>query len=276
MKKNISPIVPSILLLYFAYSFSFILFLAIHELGHALVGLIKGYIIERFVVHPFFVSYVLLDPPTVSLESAAAGTICALSVSFVLFILLWKRRSISSLSFLMIFPVTLVMQGIEATGGMANPSSDMSWVMYFTGLPAILFYVFGCVLIVLGIFFFLLLFPLIGLAPEDKKSFFVVPIGISLYSCLVVIFSNVFEPVSHEIALNEPVGYALTRAYNYLIIGVLLGVILSILYFKFYHKYFHRLPQSLQTEKVFVTSKDVRIPGIISTLFIVLLLLFLS
>ena len=36
------------------------MFTAIHELGHAIVGLIKGYTITRFVVHPFLISHGML------------------------------------------------------------------------------------------------------------------------------------------------------------------------------------------------------------------------
>lgn len=275
-QKKYTSVFQSLLLLFFAYAIAFILYFAIHESGHALVGLAKGYTIERFVVHPFFTSYVLLKPPTVTLEGALAGTVMALSVSFVLWILLWNRRSISSLPFQMIIPITLVMQGIEATVGMTNPTSDMSWVLYFTGLPAILFYVFGFILLGLGVFIFLSLFPLLGLVPEDKKSLFVIPAGISLYSGLVVLFAYFFEPVSHEQALNVPLGYAITRAYTYLIIGVLLGVVLTVVYVTLYRRYVRRLPRTLQTEKVTLAWRDIRIPGVLAAVFVVLLLLFFN
>jgi hypothetical protein len=57
--KNHSSVFQSILLLFFSYTLAFIMSLAIHELGHATVDLIHGATITRFVVHPFFASYVI-------------------------------------------------------------------------------------------------------------------------------------------------------------------------------------------------------------------------
>ena len=167
--KKYSSAFQSILLLLFSYATAFIMESALHELGHAIVGLIKGYTIESFVVHPFLMSHVILDPPTASIEGGIAGVALSLSVSSLIGILFWKRRSISNLPLQMLFPTALIMSGIEFTINMIEPSSDINGVMQFTGLPAILFYVIGIVLLSLGIFFYNSLFPLLGLVPEDRK-----------------------------------------------------------------------------------------------------------
>jgi hypothetical protein len=174
----------------------------------------------------------------------------------------------------MLFPTALILQGIESSIVLTDPSSDFYHIMQATGLPAILFYAIGFVLIGLGIFFYSSLFPLLGLAPEDKKSLLVVPAGISLYSVLVVIYAYLFEPTSHEAALHLPVGYAIIRANNFLIIGGILGVILAVVYTTLYRRFYRRLPPSLQTEKVNLTWRHLLIPGLLSTVLVVLGLLF--
>jgi ABC-type lipoprotein release transport system permease subunit len=62
----------------------------------------------------------------------------------------------------------------------------------------------------------------------------------------------------------------------FLIIGGILGVILAAVYTTLYGRFYRRLPPSLQTEKVDLTWRDLRIPGVLFTVLMALGLLLSS
>jgi hypothetical protein len=258
---NYSSALQSILLLFFSYFVAYFLSLVIHEVGHGIMGLIKGYAFIGIFANPFLGAYAKIIPGTPSLEGAISGEAFELLVCSSISTIFWKHRSSTNLPLQMLFPTALVFQGVENTIALATPMADFNYVMNVTGLPAVVFYVIGIIFICLGIFIFNLLFPLLGLGPEDRKSLVVVPIGLSLYDLLVVIFAYLFAPA------------AIARGYMFLIIGGILGVILAVVYMTLYRRFYRRLPPSLQTEKADLTWRDLRIPGLLFTVLMVLGLL---
>jgi hypothetical protein len=263
-QKNYSSISQPILLLLFSYFSAYYLQLVIHELGHGIVGMIKGYAFVGIFANPFLGAHAEIIPGTASLEGAISGEVFLLLVSSIIAIMLRKRQSSSNLPLLMIFPTALIFQGIENTIALADPMSDFNYVMNITGLSVAVFYAIGIIFICLGILVFTSLFPLLGLGLEDRRSFIVVPFGLSLYNVLVVIFAYVFAPAS------------IARGYMFLVIGASLGVILAVVYTTLYPRFYHWLLPYLHTERANLAWKDLRMPGILFAVLMVLGLLFFS
>jgi hypothetical protein len=164
---NIIFIIQAILLLFLSYGIAFIVTSTIHELGHVIIHLIKGSPISRFVIHPFLMSYVSVAEISMEgFENHIAGTILDLFVCFLTGKIFWKNRSISNFPLLTLVPIALIMEGFNISTGPISPGSDFHLIMEFTGLPAILFLLIGIGLVCLGVFFFMPLFPLLGIAPE--------------------------------------------------------------------------------------------------------------
>jgi len=255
-------------LLFFSYGTAFIATYAIHELGHLIVNLIKGLTITDFVVHPFLLTYVSASPLTESFDVYIAGTLFALVMCSLIGSIFWKKRSTSNLPLLFFVPMTFLVESINILTGPTNPGSDFYKIMEFTGLPANFFIIIGIVFLCIGIFFYMTLFPLIGIEPEGRKSttFIVIFLGFILYDILLAIYTYMF-------ATEEFLFY---RANNFLIIGGILAVIITVLYVTLYRKYYCKLPSTLQTEKGTVTWKDLQIPGVVFSLILVFSLLFFN
>ena len=264
---NYSP-TPAVLLLFFSYGIAFIATFAIHELGHLIVDLIKGSTITEFVVHPFLLSYVSASPLIESFDVYIAGTLLAIVVCSLIGSIFWKKRSTSNFPLLFFVPMTFLIESMNILTAPTNPGSDFYKIMEFTGLPANFFIIIGIVFLCMGIFFFMTLFPLIGIEPEGRKSttFIVIFLGFILYNILLVVYTYLF-------ATEEFLFY---RANNFLIIGGMLALIITILYVTLYRKYYRKLPFTLQTEKGTVTWKDLQIPGVVFILILVFSLLFFN
>ncbi len=247
--KSISPALVSVLqptlllfLLWFPLSY---MQLFLHEVGHALVHLIYGARVTLFYVHPFsFLGYVRPMFDYYNVWVHVSGTIVGILVSLTIFILLWKHRSIYTLPFLMIFPWTAVYDGI---GGIVEKSGDFHNLVIITGMSENILLVFDIVLAAVGIFFFLSLLPLLGLAPEDKRSLFVLPVSMLLYSLLGLVIAHLFVPGSLADVRYHLVDEILVSA-KYRPLFCLVGVLLSVIYMTLYRRVYKWLPASFQTD----------------------------
>jgi len=256
------------LLLFFSYGTAFIATYAVHELGHLIVNLIKGLTITDFVVHPFLLTYVSALPLTESFDVYISGTLFAIVVCSLIGSIFWKKRSTSNLPLLFFVPMTFLMESMNILTGPTSPGSDFYKIMELTGLPANFFIIIGIVFLCIGIFFFMTLFPLIGIDPEGRKSTTLIAIflGFSLYNVLLAIYTYLF-------ATEEFLFY---RANNFLIIGGMLALIITILYVTLYRKYYRKLPSTLRTDIGTVTWKDLQIPGAVFILILAFSLLFFN
>jgi hypothetical protein len=81
----------------------------------------------------------------------------------------------------MLFPWIAIKASIGVTNITAR-TGDYYNIMKLTGISPAIFYVMGILLAGSGIFFFISLFPLLGLAPQDKRSLVVLPAGVFLWS----------------------------------------------------------------------------------------------
>jgi hypothetical protein len=241
--------------------------LFLHEGGHALVNLIYGARVTLFYAHPFsFVGYVrpMLDYHNVWVH--VSGTIVELIVSLTIFALLWKHRSFYTLPFLMIFPWIGVYDGI---GGIVDKSGDFHNLVIITGMSENILLVFDIVLAVVGIFFFISLLPLLGLAPEDKRSLFVLPVSMLLYSLLGLAIAHLFVPGSVADVRYHLAEEILVSA-KYRPLFCLVGVLLSVIYITFYRWVYKRLPASLLSDRVNLSWRCLGYPSLLFAISMIL------
>lgn len=249
----------STLLLFFTLFPLYFMGSIFHEGGHALANLVLGKNVWDFYVHPFtFSGYV--RPFTDNVWFHAAGHITNLLVSFVIFCLFWKRRSIANLPFVMLFPYEAISQGffiLILNGDIAN-------ILRITELPATIFVVLGFVLVCAGLFFLFALFPRLGLAPEDKKSLLVVATAFFLQGALGMLVAHLFVPDSAFNFKYLDVGVEIIQSANTLSLGLpILGAFFSLTYITLFRKVRPKLPVGLRLDVVNLTLRDLRIPGLL-------------
>jgi hypothetical protein len=192
----------------------------------------------------------------------------ALPVSLIISIPYWKRRSISNLPLVMLFPWVAILQGmrIMTVGG------DFSNIVHLTGLPIFLFIIAGLLIVGIGILLLVSLLPLFGLAPAGRKSLFVLPIALFLWSVLGMIVAYVFVPGSPIDVQFHMTGTIFSETIYFLFFGPITGALLATLYTKIYPK----LPAALQTETVTLTWKDLRIPTVLAVISVTLGLVIIT
>ena len=161
-----SSMLRSTLLLFLLAFPVYFMFLVFHEGGHALHTLAMGGPVSMFYVHPFPMAGYALPPfDWENVWFHAAGATMVLLVSLLIFILCWRHRSVSLLPLVMFFPWAAIVQGFV----MLMVMDDFNNIVQLTGLSPIIFQVTGLILVVAGIFLFVSLFPLLGLAPEGPQ-----------------------------------------------------------------------------------------------------------
>lgn len=239
------------------------LHLILHEGGHALHMLAHGESITTLYIHPFsFAGFSRPMPTYDSVWFHAMGTVVAILVSLVIFILLWKHRSISSLPFVMLFPWIAILSGVNMLF-VAAQTGDFYNIMQLTGLSGAIFIVPGILLILLGIFLFISLLPLLGLSPVDWRSFFPIPTGLLLWSLLSIVVAYLFVPGSPIDVLFQRGDEIIQSSKIAPISAVIMGVLIAASYVSLYRWIYPKLPAWVRTETVNLTWKDLRFPGIL-------------
>lgn len=251
--------------------------LILHEGGHALNTLAHGVSVTILYVHPFSFAGYGLPMPTWNntVWFHAMGTVVSLLVSLLLFILLWKRRSISNLPLVMLFPWIAILSGVGVIYIPAQ-TGDYYNIMQLTGLPGAVFYVPGILLILLGIFFFVSLLPLLGLAPEDGRSLFAVPAGLLLWSILSMPVAYLFVPGSPIDVQYQRGGEIIQTANSTPIMAGIMGVLIAAIYVGLYRWIYPKLPAWLRSETVNLTWKDLRLPALLAASSVVIGLIVIT
>ena len=248
--------------------------LILHEGGHALADLAEGASvtsITHLYVHPFdFAGYVRPIQFWYNPMGHASGHVVSILASLLIFVLVWRRRSVSNLPLAMLFPYIAITAGIGAVENIQLRTGDFYNILYLTGLPPTVFYVLGITLAVVGVSFFVSLFPLLGLAPEDRRSLLVVPAALFMWKVLSAIVANRFVPGSSIDLQYNLAGEILMGANSSPILEVIIGMILAVTYVVLYRIVYRRLPLGLQTEKVSITWGDLRSPALLFTFSVIL------
>ena len=266
------PAILSILLLFCSLFPMGFMFSILHEGGHALANLILGKPVWSFYVHPFTFS-AFVRPFIDNLLLHAMGYITNLLVSFVIFCLFWKRRSVATLPFVMLFPFGAIGQGLL----MLLLNGDTANILRLTGLPAFVFIGLGLVLVFSGLLLFLALFPLLGLAPGDRKSLLIVPAAFFLQSISGWLISHLFVPGSSFALHYFSEGIEIIESANTLAIVLpTLSGLFAVIYVTLFRKINPRLPVWLQTETASLTWKDLRIPAVIAVICVIVGLIIIT
>jgi hypothetical protein len=256
----------TLLLFLLAFPVYFML-LVLHEGGHALHTLVMGGSVSLFYVHPFPMAGFALPPfDWKNVWFHAAGPALVLLVTLLIFILCWRRRSVLLLPLVMLFPWAALMHGIVILMVM----DDFNNIVQLTGLSPIIFQVTGLILISVGIFLFVSLFPLLGLAPKDLRSLIVVPAAFLLWALVGLIAGYLFVPGSPAdvvFGLGEEI---LTTAKISPALYVIFGGILAGIYVTLYRWVYPRLPVWLRTETVSLAWKDLRFPAMLAAVSVML------
>mgnify|MGYP006871749066 CR=1 FL=1 len=265
------PAILSILLLFCSWIPMGFISSIFHEGGHALATLIEGETVWSFYVHPFtFTGFV--RPVVDTAWRFASAYIISILVSVMIFILLWKRRSVSNLPFVLLFPWGAIIQGLE----ILTLSGDAYNIMRITGLPAIIFIGLGLVLVCSGIFFLLSLFPLLGLTPEDGRTLLVMPAVFSLQSIFGMLVAYLFVPGSPVDIRYAEGGGIIASANNVAIFLPFLGVLFAVIYITLFRKIYPKLPAWLRTETVNLTWKSLRLPALLAVISVILALIVIT
>jgi hypothetical protein len=261
----------SMLLLFCSWVVQGFLGSILHEGGHALATLIQGETVWSFYVHPFtFTGFV--RPVVDTAWRFASAYIISILVSVLVFILLWKRRSVSNLPFVLLFPWGAIIQGFQ----MLTLSGDAYNIMRITGLPAFIFICLGLVLVCSGIFFLLSLFPLLGLAPKDGRSLLVLPAVFSLQSIFGMLVAYLFVPGSPVDIRYAEGGGIIASANNVAIFLPILGMLFAAIYITLFRKISPKLPAWLREETVQLAWKDLRTPALLAAVSVILGLVIIT
>jgi hypothetical protein len=257
-------------LLLFPVNFISIVF---HEGGHALYTLALGGPVSMFYIHPFSLpGYVRPIFEWDDVWFHISGAALVLSVSLLIFSLCWKHRSFSFLPLLMIFPWIWMFQSFS----ILLIQGDFANIMVLTGISPFVFRAAGSILAAVGIFFFVSLFPLLGLAPKELKSLLVVPASFFLWSLVGLIVGYLIvsgSPINVVYGLGEEIlSIAKVMPGVYLISGVILAVI----YVTLYRWVYPRLPAWLRTETVHLAWKDLCLPALLAALSVVIGLIIIT
>ena len=261
----------SMLLLFCSWIVQGFLGSILHEGGHALATLIEGETVWSFYVHPFtFTGFV--RPVVDEAWRFASGYILSILVSVIVFVLLWKRRSVSNLPFVLLFPWGAIIQGLQ----ILTLTGDAYNIMRITGLPAIIFIGLGLVLVCSGIFFLLSLFPLLGLDLEDGRSLLVLPAVFSLQSIFGMLVAYLFVPGSPVDIRYAEGGGIIASANNIALFLPILGVLFAVIYITLFRKISPKLPVWLRAETVQLVWKDLRAPALLAAVSVILGLVIIT
>jgi hypothetical protein len=258
----------STLLLFFLAFPMYFMVLVFHEGGHALHTLAVGGQISLFYIHPFpMAGY--SRPPVEYWENVwfhAAGPALGLLVSLLIFLLFWKRRSVSSLPLLMVFPMAAIGQGFV----MLMVMGDFTSIVLLTGLSPTIFRVMGLIIGVAGIFLFVSLFPLLGLAPRDLRSLFAVPAALFLWALVGLIVGTLVVPGSPADVVHGLGEEILAIAKSSLPLYLIAGTVLAGTHVSLYRRLYPKLPSWLRAETVTLTWKDLRLPAVLAAVSVIL------
>ncbi len=242
---------------------SFMLLL-LHEGGHALMNLALGSKVEVFYAHPFALDgYVRPFAAVENVWEDAAGNILAHLMSFLIFILFWKHRSMKTLPLVMLFPMSALRAGFDVMN-LANGGGDYNNIVRLTGFSTTPFHVLNSTLAVVGIFLFISTFPLLGLRPKQLRALFVIPAGLVLWGLVGVAVAYLIVPGS-PIDVRYHLGESLINGSKvYPTYGWIIGLLLAGLYFTLYRWIESKLPASLRTEVVTLSWKDLGLPAVLA------------
>lgn len=259
-------------LLFFCVLFSLrFLPLLFHEAGHALaIWWIDGATPRLLYAHPFFLNgYVRPIAAFSWVQTHAAGPVVVTLCSLLIFILVWKQRSVALLPLVMFFPWAAMETGVDVI--QIGQTGDYYNIIRLTGLPEAVIEIPCLLLFFIGGFFSLLLMPLLGLGPKDWRVLIVLPAAVILWTIVGFVVARLVVPGTPiDVVYHLEVMNGIWQFY--LLVVLLLGVI----YLTLYRRIYPRLPAWLYTETVVLTWKDLRVPAFLAVISVILGLILIT
>jgi hypothetical protein len=246
------------ILLFFCVLFSMRFWtLLFHEGGHALADLVEGNLPRLLYAHPFnfagFSRPIFVD----RVLNHSAGPVIGVLVPLLIFILLWKHRSVAVLPLVMVFPWAAMETGANVI--QITQTGDYHNIIRLTGLSEAVIVIPCLVLFVIGVFLFLSLLPLLGLGPKDWRVLFVLPAAVILWGGVSFVVAHLVVPGSPiDVIYHE--GTTVIQAAQTSQLGLLLVLLLDVLYLSLYRVIYPRIPSRLRSETALLTWKELRIP----------------
>ena len=125
----------------------------------------------------------------------------------------------------------------------------------------------------MGIFFFIPLFSLLDIRPVDRKSLFVLPTGMLLYTALGM-------PIAYLLVPDSPIDlrYHLAREivvsafYRPIFMGSI-AILTALIYITLYRSLYRRIPVGLRTEVMSLSWREFRYPDLLFSISMILDLL---
>jgi hypothetical protein len=249
----------STVLMFLLFMLLTFLHLVLHEGAHSLYTIWHGVPVTLYV-HPFFFSGYSRPFIDTSIWEDIPGSAGAIPVALLISLLFWKRRSLALLPLVMLFPWTALTDGLNVTGIMGG---DFANVVQKTGLPTAPFVILGALIFCIGLVSFFSLLPLAGLDPRDRRTLFAIPAAMFLVSVLSFLVAHLFvigSPIDREYSLGREI---LLTANSSLLLYPMFGLLLALLYVTVFRKLYPRMPAWLRTKTIDLTWKDLRLPGIL-------------
>ncbi len=257
-------------LLFFCVLFSLrFLILLFHEGGHALPDLIDGNVIQVLYAHPFTFAGFAFPVNDDRVITNAAGPVMAVLVPLLIFILLWKHRSVALLPLIMVFPWAAMEVGINVVE-ITQKMSDYNNIIHLTGLSEAVIVIPCLVLFVIGCFFFLSLMPLLGLGPKDWRALLVLPAAVILWGGVSIVVASLVIPSSTIENIHAEGTSIIQMGLGVGSFDILLMLLLGGIYFTLYRLIYPRLPSWLKSETIFLTWKDLRLPALLAAVSMIL------
>ncbi len=265
------PALRSMILLFFLFMLLKFLQVLIHEGGHSLYALLRG-VPTTLYVHPFmFAGYSRPNIVGASIGYDILGSAIALPVGLLISMLFWKRRSTARLPLLMLFPFIALNDGFNVMGMMG----DFRNVVQSSGLPAALFLILGALIFCIGMLSLFSLLPLAGLDPGDPGALFVLPAAVFLASALSFLVAHLFVPGS-PIARAYFLGREILSSASLGFVFTVIFFVLAVLYVSLFRKLSPWLPAWLRSGTVNLTWKDLRLPGILWAVSVIIGLIVIT
>ena len=252
-------------LLFFCALFSLRFWLLLfHEGGHALaIWWIEGATPRLLYAHTFFLNgYARPIAAFGWVHTHAAGPVVVTLCSLLIFILVWKQRSVALLPLVMFFPWAAMETGVNVIN--IGQMGDYYHIIRLTGLPEAVIEIPCLLLFFIGGFFSLLLMPLLGLGPKDWRVLIVLPAAVILWTIVGFVAARLVVPGTPiDVVYHEQVMNGIWQFY--LLVVLLLGVI----YLTLYRLIHPRLPSWLKSEPALLDWKDLRIPALSAAAFVI-------
>jgi hypothetical protein len=193
----------------------------------------------------------------------------------LIFVPLWKRRSVANLFLVILFPWNVFWEGLSIFD-LLSRNGDLYNLSHVTGLPVSLFVIIYIIPLVIGIFFTISLFPLLGLKPENRNTIWILPVGMLLWALPGFGIAHWIVPGS-PIDVEYHLAPEILQSANFRVpMMAAIGIVLALIYVTLYRYACGKLPVSLRTEMKELAWRDLRLAAVLCVVSVVIGLILIK